>query len=293
MTAASANVAQPAPDTPSAKMHLSPVGRTLLPLIDGFPQGAGPVTQAQPLFVTAVLSLRAQAVAAAVVEPAVRAEASKPAASPAPAPPNAPASIDNASEASFLKPLSSALTQALMVVLKGQIVQSGLFYESHLLKQLQAGAAKLTPLEDEPQQQRPLPKADDLEVREELRPLVRQQLDLLAGQPIQWQGQVWPGATMRWEIFVPPPERDNDAQSQPEADTGDRACSTRIALELPTLGAVSARIRIAGPHVDIHLDVTDEGAILAERLSTLRETLESAGMRPGDITLKRVDHDDA
>nr|WP_236844436.1 flagellar hook-length control protein FliK [Bordetella sp. 15P40C-2] len=97
---------------------------------------------------------------------------------------------------------------------------------------------------------------------------------------------------MRWEIFVPPTERDDKTQRQ-EPDTEERTCRTRIDLELPTLGAVSARIRIAGPHVDIHLDVTDEGAILAERLSTLRETLESAGMRPGDITLKRVDHDDA
>jgi hypothetical protein len=283
--------AQPEVGVASAKTHLSAIGRTLLPLIDGFPNGAGPLTHSQPLFITAVMALRAQLVATVAVAPDVDG-AGKPPANPVAAPSPTPPSAEERDAGGFLRPLSSPLTQALMVVLKGQIVQSGLFYESHLLRQLQNGATQLSPLQDEPQQQRPASRSEEIEVREELRPLVRQQLDLLAGQPIQWQGQVWPGATMRWEIVVPPPEDETDRRT-PEPDAGELACTTRIELALPTLGEVSARIRVAGPHVDIHLDVTDHGAVLQDRLATLRETLEAAGMRPGEITLKRVDHDDA
>ena len=44
----------------SAQMHLSEIGRILSPLLEQFPQGGGPLTSTQPLFISAVLALRAQ-----------------------------------------------------------------------------------------------------------------------------------------------------------------------------------------------------------------------------------------
>lgn len=283
-----------APNPPSAKMNLSPIGRTLLPLLEGFPKGAGPLTHAQPLFISAVLTLRAQIASTAFAN----ALPSDPGAKiPQATPPPAGASLfaaptQNASQVA-LNPLSSPLTQALMVVLKGQIVQSGLFYESHLYKQLQRDLSKLETLKEEPQARHPLSKTSDVDVPEDLRPLVRQQLDLLAGQPIQWQGQIWPGATLRWEIVVPAPDEQSARAGAEGEEATESTCTTRLELELPHLGPVTARLRVSGSEVDVHLEVGDDGAILQERISTLRDTLAAAGMTPKSITIARAGGVDA
>ena len=59
--------------------------------------------------------------------------------------------------------------------------------------------------------------------------LVQQQLEALATQNFSWQGQVWPGQEMRWEI-------DEDA-ARPYLENEETAqkWTTRVHLTLPNL----------------------------------------------------------
>ena len=169
-----------------------------------------------------------------------------------------------------------------MLVLKGQIVHSGLFYESHLLRQIQHSPDKLSEVHDEPQHKRPLVKDPAPGVEESLRPLVRQQLDLLAGQPIQWQGMIWPGAKMQWEICFP--QQDDVNESDQIVSPEEKACSTRLVLQLPHLGRINANIQVKGQHARLHLEVEDQGLTLCEHITSLIDVLRAAGLQPDSVT---------
>ncbi len=79
-----------------------------------------------------------------------------------------------------------------------------------------------------------------LTISAELTPLVQQQLDALATQNFVWQGQIWPGQEMQWEI-------EDRQQSRPERGDGDDLrWSTRLRLTLPHLGTLEATLRLHG-----------------------------------------------
>jgi len=174
-----------------------------------------------------------------------------------------------------------------MHVLKDQIVQSGLFYESHLFKQLKHNRATLTPLVGEPQQKESVENLDDVDIPNALRPLVRQQLDILAGQPIQWQGQVWPGALMHWELGPIPIEVHAEPEKRGQSHTHDdpETCHSTIELDLPHLGKMTARIRMTQKAVDIHLDVTRLAHELHERTDDLAQALTSITAHTATVTI--------
>jgi len=100
--------------------------------------------------------------------------------------------------------------------------------------------------------------------------LVRQQLDVLANQAFSWQGQPWPGADMQWQV-----EPDRDA---PGAETQDRHWATRIALELPRLGQVEARLRLAGTQLMLQLVAPRSAAELSQHGDDLRQGMALAGL---------------
>lgn len=107
-----------------------------------------------------------------------------------------------------------------------------------------------------------------------LQPIVQQQLEALASQHFVWQGQVWPGQTMRWEI-------DEDAANKtPEADDTPTAWSTRLHLVLPSLGEIDARIRLQGNQ--LMLTMASDSDAARDRLRTgssaLRSQLDQAGL---------------
>lgn len=105
-------------------------------------------------------------------------------------------------------------------------------------------------------------------------PLVQQQLDALATQNYAWQGQIWPGQEMRWEID---PEQTN---RQPNGDEDATAWSTRLRLTLPQLGEVDARLRLDGDQLVLALSARDETT--RERMRSesqaLRQQFDAAGL---------------
>lgn len=84
--------------------------------------------------------------------------------------------------------------------------------------------------------------------------LVRQQLEALADQTIQWRGELWPGATMEWQVRRQTDDRD-PAQSHAQGDT---PWETDIRLQLPRLGDIAVTIRLAGKQVHVTVQANDD-----------------------------------
>jgi hypothetical protein len=111
-------------------------------------------------------------------------------------------------------------------------------------------------------------------VPSEIAPVVRQQLEALSGHHIAWQGQIWPGQTLDWEIEDPPRERTTgDAPESP-------AWNTTLRLTLPTLGAVTARLQVgdSGVTLDLRAAERPSAQALQRGLPELARALDSAGV---------------
>lgn len=155
--------------------------------------------------------------------------------------------------------------------------QSGLFYESHQARWL-AGKLDTAALLQEPQNRSaPTLPAQPAEgsaataarglteglapIPERLLPVVHQQLDAVATQNFVWQGQVWPGQTMEWEIEDP-------AADGRSGDEPDENWTSTLRLTLPRLGGVEARLHLTPAGVAMRLiadsDTTRQALTAAE-----------------------------
>lgn len=105
-------------------------------------------------------------------------------------------------------------------------------------------------------------------VPERLIPVVHQQLDAMATQNYVWQGQVWPGQAMEWEI--------EDPQRDHEADAGGAPVewNTTVRLSLPRLGGVEARLILTPAGVALRLQADDADTVKA--LGDARQQLDAA-----------------
>ena len=104
--------------------------------------------------------------------------------------------------------------------------------------------------------------------------VVQQQLDALATQNFAWQGQVWPGQDMRWEID------EDGARYAQEDDEAAAKWTTRLNLTLPNLGEFSAQIRLQGNQVSLTMSAGNaktRDLIRAASLA-LRSQLDEAGL---------------
>jgi len=104
--------------------------------------------------------------------------------------------------------------------------------------------------------------------------LVQQQLESLATQNFSWQGQVWPGQEMRWEI-------DEDAARRAQEDDETAAkWSTRLHLTLPNLGEINAQIRLQGNQITLEMSAGTEEtrALMRSSSVALRFQLNEAGL---------------
>jgi hypothetical protein len=212
---------------------------------------------------------------------------------------------------------AAALAGALQRAVEG----SGMFYEAHQAQWV-AGKRSLESLLQEPQGQKSDPNAAQLAAKarvaeadamntppllrqaseegtktteaaparsdnqtqtlpSDLRPLVHQQLEAAANQRLVWHGEAWPGQHMEWEVEE---EKQQAARSIEEA----QPWLTTLRLTTPRLGAVEARLRIAGNSLQLNLstpvgasaaDMRDELPALTEALAAAGITLQSAQVR--------------
>lgn len=120
-----------------------------------------------------------------------------------------------------------------------------------------------------------------LSLTKELAPVVQQQLQALAIGTHSWQGQVWPGQQMEWEIIENDPQR---RQDEPDAADGN-PWRTRLRLVLPALGEVVADLRLQRESVEVRLMAPTSAARLSAEGSSLQDKLALAGMRLATLTV--------
>jgi flagellar hook-length control protein FliK len=115
-----------------------------------------------------------------------------------------------------------------------------------------------------------LPKSS----RHRHRMLVQQQLEAFATQNFSWQGQVWPGQQIEWEI-------ENESKRHDTADrTENEKWQTRLRLTLPQLGEVDARLHIQGKQLMLTMIASDTRTreLLRSEVTHLQSQFEQAGL---------------
>jgi len=110
--------------------------------------------------------------------------------------------------------------------------------------------------------------------------LVRAQLDLLETGQILWRGDLWHGQPATIEVREEDAGRDSATQP---------AWHTRLAVTLPGLGAVEARMTLAGTRLEVSLVAADEARAvpLTAALPELASALAARGLEIAPI---RLDH---
>lgn len=107
--------------------------------------------------------------------------------------------------------------------------------------------------------------------------LVQQQLEAFATQNFAWQGQVWPGQQMDWEIEH---ERARGDREDSNVGSDGEKWQTRLRLTLPHLGEVDARLHIHDRQISLSVVASDveTRALLRSDVASLRGQLEQAGL---------------
>ncbi len=164
--------------------------------------------------------------------------------------------------------------------LKNAVSNSGLFYESHLSDLVQSNQS-LTAIKQEPQNQANAPIAN----------LMSQQLAILENQRMSWQGEVWTGQKMDWDVNQQQGKGGEEDAVQASQANEDRPISSELTLHLPHLGKVSARITLADGRMRVNI-LADQPETL-ERLTAKRLNLADAISKNGQQldTLTVVRHE--
>jgi hypothetical protein len=168
-------------------------------------------------------------------------------------------------------PAPSQDAAAIAPALRQALAKSGLFYESHVAEWAQ-GQRPLADLAAEPQMQlRPANPAEPQAAQ-----MINLQLGAQEQGQVAWQGQLWPGQPMRWEISRDAPQREHS-----QADGGEPAATwqSRLQLSLPSLGDVKATIVLTGDRVAMRLEPGhhDAAPLLQAHAQQLVDALAAAG----------------
>jgi hypothetical protein len=196
--------------------------------------------------------------------------------------------------------------QQLAASLKQALSQSGLFYEAHQVQWL-SGERNLESLLQEPQGKLPpmpanpgdVPKSassastaanalagmttDAEPVHPKAVPLVQQQLQALDTHQVVWQGAVWPGQSMQWAI-------EEDGGRKQEEGGPSEQWRTRLHLDLPVMGGVSARLalRDGAFAIDIAAEDAETAARMRAAQGALADQFAAAGLA---LTGVRIQHE--
>jgi hypothetical protein len=172
----------------------------------------------------------------------------------------------------------TADTQQIADGLQHAIDKSGMFYESHLAEWA-GGERPLAELKGEPQM------ATGKQAMEAVRAgvppdpataqLISQQLNTQEQGRVSWEGQLWPGQAMQWDIA-----RDAPGGGKNGGDDGAGApWRSQLTLRFAALGELGASIVMAGDQVHIRLQAGSDasGELLRAHAGRLQEALDAAG----------------
>lgn len=114
--------------------------------------------------------------------------------------------------------------------------------------------------------------------------IVNLQLNTLEQPRIQWQGEVWPGQQMQWEVS----QATDNAQPH-EADDTQRSWQSVVRFDLPSLGKVAATITLSGDRVTVQMRAADPASAntLRSNGKSLADALGAAGSRLDSLTVRQ------
>jgi hypothetical protein len=165
---------------------------------------------------------------------------------------------------------------AIAAALRQGMEKSGLFYESHVAEWA-SGARAQTELAAEPQARGMAPPTDPATAQ-----LINLQLNAHEQARVAWQGQLWPGQELRWEIERHAPDGDHEGREHGDGDgdgnAGHAIWQSNLTLRFGRLGEVAAKVVLSGGQLHIRLDAPASARALLEGGSgRLAEALDAAG----------------
>jgi len=173
--------------------------------------------------------------------------------------------------------MASKLAQQLRQALDG----SGVFYEAHL-RQWANGERSLEQVRSEPQNQGAsnAPSTSQNLSSAQWLPV---QLDTLEQQRFAWDGEVWPGQKMQWEVV----QQDNAQHSNQVAAPSVDTWQTVLQLDLPRLGLIKASIRLQGDHAQLQVQAQapDAATQLKAQGQVLSDALAASGTALDALTV--------
>lgn len=170
-------------------------------------------------------------------------------------------------------------TSATASKLQHQISTSGLFYESHVAEWAQ-GKRPINDIKAEPQSQIGLSdmaasnSATALNtVNKEMGQIIHQQLNVLEQNIVRWQGELFPGQKIEWEIKK---ESQGD-RNQQEIESANWQSVVRF--DLPNLGPVTAIINLQSSNLGLSLRAEQSTTVsaLKDHASELAAAMQVAG----------------
>lgn len=105
-------------------------------------------------------------------------------------------------------------------------------------------------------------------------PIVRQQLETLDSRQVMWQGQVWPGQSMDWQIEEREAHEQGGEMVMPEWQTSLR-------LVLPQLGEVAAKLTLHPQGIRLQLNAAESvtARLMTEQATALQEGMQTSGLQ--------------
>lgn len=102
--------------------------------------------------------------------------------------------------------------------------------------------------------------------------MISLQLNTLEQQRVAWQGELWPGQPIEWEIS-------EDTPHGPDTSAEQRVWHSTVRFELPALGSIAASVRLTGERLQIQVRAADEtaAALLRMHSGMLSSALAAAG----------------
>jgi hypothetical protein len=171
---------------------------------------------------------------------------------------------------------------AIAQALKDGLGKSGLFYESHVAEWAE-GTRSRADLAAEPQA-RGMPPPTDPNTAQ----FINLQLNAHEQGRVAWQGQLWPGRDMHWDV-------ERDAHSGQDGDQADGTTwRSSLRLRFGALGDVAARVVLSGDRLHIRLDAPDAGIkdLLDTHRARLAQALDAAGTPLAQLAIHAAHEDD-
>jgi hypothetical protein len=105
--------------------------------------------------------------------------------------------------------------------------------------------------------------------------LLSLQLDTLEQRRIVWQGELLPAQPFEWEVSDDTPR----GSREQDADSAAQSWQSTVRFSLPTLGMVSATVKLAGERVQVQVHTADAHSAVALRAhgGMLAAALDAAG----------------